>query len=759
MQLLRYWKRGGKVADGLVEAVLPESFLFGVATSDHQCEAYDPNCEDIRDIWEQRRHLTKRGQATDFWNRYPEDIRLAQELGCKAFRFSLAWSRLEPRRGEFNEEAFAHYQQVIETIRAAGMEPIMTLHHFTWPVHVEAPNRGMIGEDFPAIFAQYATEVAARLGQHVRYWITFNEPNQLIYGYVKPWWESDYFVPPGLPGNVTLADQMKTVGQLMRNLFLAHTAAREAIKRVNPGAQVGANSLLLGLPAWLQSLIDCNATRWRSTEHWLRRGQRFSRRGVLEHGRVDVVVSTMTMTPERARQVDFSEAYFVAHQALLVQASSSIREPQELAGQAVAVVKGSTSQDAISTLLPRARARVMSTYTDARSELDSGRVAALLADDAILLGTVQQHPHRYRLLDNLPGAEPEPYAVAVAKGNPELLEAVDNAVRRFKSSHTWASGFAQHFAGRPIPQLPQLPTRATLADINGMTFAQSREEASTSPGSGGPSGRKKTVLERIKARGYLVVAVREDAPGLGYRDPATGERSGLEIDLARAIAQEICGDPDKIKFRSVQTRQRLSFVRSILHFFDPLFKLYSILSTTLTSNWWYLGMAGKLPPDLCPRECVCQLDFVGFDYYWGTNTLRFHRIQQLMDAALGRYDQAPVWPEALYGMLQYYAGLFPNKEILVIENGCVDEADGIERAQYISEHIGQVQRARRDGINVVGYTCWSLTSNREWGLAFGSSSNFGLYHIDLDADPELKRVPSAAVATYQEIIKNRGVLS
>ena len=752
MQLLRYWKRGGKVADGPGEAILPESFLFGVATSDHQCEAYDPLYEDIRDIWEQRRHLTKRGQATDFWHRYPEDIRLAQELGCKAFRFSLAWSRLEPKCGEFNEEAFAHYEQVIETIRAAGMEPIMTLHHFTWPVHVEARG-GMVGEDFPAIFAQYAKKVATRLGQHVRYWITFNEPNQLIYGYVKPWWQSDYFIPPGLPGNVGLADQMKTVGQLMRNLFLAHTAARDEIKRANPAAQVGTNSMLLGLPAWLQSLIDWNASRLRTAGDWLHLGQRFARRGLLEHGRVDAVVASMTVTPERVRQVDFSEAYFVAQQALLVQAGSSVRGPQDLSEQAVAVVKGSTSQDAISTLLPGARARGVGTYAEARGELDSGQVAALLADDAILLGLMRQHPERYRLLSNLPGDEPEAYAVAVAKGNPELLEAVDNAVRRFKSSDTWASGIAQHFSGRPIPQLPQLPTRATLVDINGLTFAQSSGEASTSP------GRKKTVLERIKERGYLVVGVREDAPGLGYRDPATGERSGLEIDLARAIAQEICGDPNKIKFRSLQTGQRLSFVRSIQRFFDPLFKLYSILSTALTSSWWYLGMAGKLPPVLCPGECVGKQDFVGFDYYWGTNTLRFHRIQQLMDAALSRYDQAPVWPEGLYGMLRYSARLFPNKEILIVENGCIDEADGRGRALYISQHISQIQRARRDGINVVGYTCWSLTSNREWGLAFGPSSDFGLYHICLDSDPKLERERRPAAATYQEIIKNRGVLS
>src|SRR5712691_7365423 len=73
-----------------------EPLRFGVATADHQGEAYDPQHEDIRDVWEQRRGLTKRGRATDFWNRYPEDVQLACGLGCTVFRFSLAWSRLEP---------------------------------------------------------------------------------------------------------------------------------------------------------------------------------------------------------------------------------------------------------------------------------------------------------------------------------------------------------------------------------------------------------------------------------------------------------------------------------------------------------------------------------------------------------------------------------------------------------------------------------------------------------------------------------------
>lgn len=341
-------------------STLPASFIFGVATADHQCEAYDPNYQDIRDIWEQRRHLTARGRATDFWNRYPEDIQLARDLGCKAFRFSLAWSRLEPAPGQFNEEAFTHYQRLIETIYAAGMEPIMTLHHFTWPVHVEERG-GLIGEGFPDIFTNYVTEVVNRLGQQVRYWITFNEPTQLIYGYIKPWWEQNYFMPPGMPDNVTLAEQMEAVARLMRNLFRAHTAARAVIKRGNSAAQVGVNPMLLGLPIWLQRLIDRNVTRLRSPGDLLQQGQRYSRRKLFEHGKVDVVAATLTMTHERAEQVDFSEVYYIAHQTLLVQADSPVKDPHDLAGKAVAVVKTSTAENAIDTLLPDAKAQVVDT--------------------------------------------------------------------------------------------------------------------------------------------------------------------------------------------------------------------------------------------------------------------------------------------------------------------------------------------------------------------------------------------------------------
>jgi beta-glucosidase/6-phospho-beta-glucosidase/beta-galactosidase len=108
-------------------------------------------------------------------------------------------------------------------------------------------------------------------------------------------------------------------------------------------------------------------------------------------------------------------------------------------------------------------------------------------------------------------------------------------------------------------------------------------------------------------------------------------------------------------------------------------------------------------------------------------------------------------------MLKYHAAMFPNIPILIVENGSVDVADGVDRVDYIRRHIREIQRARRDGANVAGYVCWSITSNREWGLPFGPGSNFGLYHVELDTDPELKRAPTAAVEAYREIIRKRGV--
>ncbi|MFN6572645.1 family 1 glycosylhydrolase [Dendronalium sp. ChiSLP03b] len=735
-------------------APLPKSFMFGVATADHQCEAYDSHYEDIRDVWERRRALTIRGQATDFWNRYAEDIALAQSLGCKVFRFSIAWSRVEPKPGEFSEEAFEHYRQVIETIRSHNMEPLVTLHHFTHPIHVEARG-GLTSPDFPAIFANYATEVAKRLGPLARYWISFNEPSQLIYGYVKPWWERAYFMPPGLDRGASIANQMTSVQKLMRNLFVAHTRARTILKKVNPDAQVGANPMLLGLPLWVQRLIDRNVTNLRRPEDFIAQGKRYTERALLEKGQVDVVIATLTVTQERQQEVAFSEAYFQAGQILLVKSDSPIQQLEDFNGKPVAVVKSSTAESTVDRLLPAANIQVVDDYTDALRALDYEQISAILIDDIILLGVLEQYPGKYRLVgNNGDRLTEENYAAAVVKGDRALLNAVDGAVRYFKESGDWKASFTRYFPNQPVPSVPPIGRRSTLADITTgssnsptATFAQPL-----------PLAKSGTPLRRIQDRGYLIIAVKDNVPGFGYRDPNTKEFSGLEIDLARTVAKQIFGDPSKVKFYPVSTQERLPVLHSIARIFDPILKIFSILSTSLTSNWWHLGMAGKLPTFLCPQECVGQQDFVGFDYYWGISSLRLNRIQQLMDAAFGRFGNAPVWSGVLYDMLKFHAQLFPGKEIMIVENGCVDVADKVvTRVDYLRQHVQQVQRARQDGVNVVGYVSWCITSNREWGLKFGPDSDFGLYHVDLDTDPELKRQPTLAVAAYREVINKGGV--
>ncbi|QSJ15528.1 family 1 glycosylhydrolase [Nostoc sp. UHCC 0702] len=733
---------------------LPKSFMFGVATADHQCEAYDARYEDIRDVWERRRALTIRGEATDFWNRYAEDIALAQSLGCKIFRFSIAWSRVEPQPGQFSDEAFEHYRQVIETIRSHNMEPLVTLHHFTHPVHVEARG-GLTDPDFPAIFASYATEVAKRLGHLSRYWITFNEPSQLIYGYVKPWWERAYFMPPGLDRGASIKDQMTAVQKLMRNLFIAHTRARTILKQVNPDAQVGANPMLLGLPLWLQRLVDRNVTNLRRPEDFIAQGKRFSERALLEKGQVDVVIATLTVTQERQQEVAFSEVYFQAGQILLVKADSPIQKLADFNGKPVAVVKSSTAESTVDRILPAANVQVVDDFSDALRALDYEQISGILIDDVIVLGVLQQYPGKYRLVGNNGDQfTEENYAAAVVKGDRALLNAVDGAVRYFKESGDWQDSFTRHFPNLPVPTVPPIGRRSTLADISSgsansptATFAKSL-----------PLAKSGTPLRRIQDRGYLIVAVKDNVPGFGYRDPNTGEFSGLEIDLARTVAKQIFGDPNKVKFYAVSTQERLPVLHSFVRIFDPILKLFSVLSTALTSNWWHLGMAGKLPTFLCPKECVGQQDFVGFDYYWGISNLRLNRIQQLLDAAFGRFGNAPVWSGVLYDMLKFHANLFPGKEIMIIENGCVEVADKVvTRQDYIRQHVQQVQRARQDGVNVVGYVSWCITSNREWGLKFGPDSDFGLYHIDLDTDPDLKRQPTRAAAAYQEMINKGGV--
>jgi beta-glucosidase/6-phospho-beta-glucosidase/beta-galactosidase/ABC-type amino acid transport substrate-binding protein len=672
---------------------LPE-LLFGVATSDHQFEGFDPERPDYRDVWEQQQKQTPRGRATDFWNRYAEDVRLARELGCKLFRFSVAWSRVEPKPGEWDKTVLEHYRSVALEICKAGMMPLVTLHHFTWPIHVEERG-GMTTADFPHWYAAYATKVANCLGDLVPYWITFNEPNLLVYGYVKPWWQPFFLVPPGTAVGTSLAGQLGSSVQLIRNLFLSHQSAREIIRTINPQAKIGANPFVLELPVLLQYFVDWLATRMRDSSSFLKNSRRMSEQAVLARTPVDLVIARFTPTPGRRSRVAFSEVYAEGAQRMIVQKVSNIGSADELNEKRVGVVSGSTARKNVLSRAPAARIVTFETHRLGLEGVVTGQIEAFIGDDTCV-SFLSDFPALEMRGDPLARSL---YAVGVARGNPDLLNIV-NAV----------------LANQPAPSIEH-PTGSAL-------------------------------VKRIRERGYLRVGVSHD-PSAGLPD----ELSRQEIDLSAKVAARLFGNPESVRFERLNFDERVASLSTPARFLEPLLKPFTVVGTVINSNWWHLGMAGKLPEFLCPAECVDTQDFVGLDYYWGISTLELHRMHQLVDASLSNFFGAPVDPPGLLRVLRRFHRWFPDKEVLIIENGCIEAADGFTRGRYLSAHLDQLKQARALGLPVRGYICWSITSNREWGLKFNANSDFGLYHIDLDTDPALTRKPTGCVNVYKEAIQ------
>ncbi len=257
-------------------------FLFGVANADHQCEAFDPERPDVWDWWEALGRVPcPRGSATDFWNRYEEDVELARDLGCNSFRFSTSWARVEPRPGEPDWRALDHYVALVDFIRRNGMTPILTLLHMAWPLHVQERG-GLLAREFPDWFGRYVGWVGEALGGKVPYWLTFNEPDGLI---------ADGFTalgapfPPGPKAGASFAEMMSDVRTAMTNVFLAHVAAREALQSGRGGAtnRVSANTYVNGLPIWIQQLLD--AVPAGLVERHVKSEKRFLE-WYAEHGRV-----------------------------------------------------------------------------------------------------------------------------------------------------------------------------------------------------------------------------------------------------------------------------------------------------------------------------------------------------------------------------------------------------------------------------------------------------------------------------------------
>ena len=115
----------------LDEMTFPQDFTWGVATASHQIEGGNSN------NWtqfEERENKERSGDACDHWNLWNKDHDLLTELGVSSYRFSIEWSRIEPNEGEWNEAAIQVYSDMIDSLIAKGIEPMVTLHHFSHPI-------------------------------------------------------------------------------------------------------------------------------------------------------------------------------------------------------------------------------------------------------------------------------------------------------------------------------------------------------------------------------------------------------------------------------------------------------------------------------------------------------------------------------------------------------------------------------------------------------------------------------------------------
>ena len=154
-----------------------EDFLLGAATAAHQVEGNNTNS----DCWamehmEHTSYAEPSLDAVDHYNRYEEDIKLMADAGLNTYRFSLEWARIEPFEGQFNEEAIEHYRDVIRCCKANGVEPMVTLHHFSSPVWLISKG-GWEAESTVEDFARYTRYVIGKFGEELHYVCTINEAN------------------------------------------------------------------------------------------------------------------------------------------------------------------------------------------------------------------------------------------------------------------------------------------------------------------------------------------------------------------------------------------------------------------------------------------------------------------------------------------------------------------------------------------------------------------------------------------------------
>jgi beta-glucosidase len=253
----------------------PKGFLFGSATSAYQTEGGivndwtkwemktakgkvvkakkkswpRPVIEQYYGPFDEDNYVS--GEACDGYNRFKEDIGIAKSLGQNAYRFSIEWARIEPEEGKFDKVEIEHYRQVIKEIKKHGMEPFLTIWHFTNPVWF-GEKGGWANKHSPEYFEKYVKILAEHYSKDVKFWLTINEPE--VYAtasYLTGMW------PP---------NKHFSYFAVWKNLAEAHKRAFNEIKKIRKDSMVGIAQSVANFefssPEWITRPISKIAKWW-----------------------------------------------------------------------------------------------------------------------------------------------------------------------------------------------------------------------------------------------------------------------------------------------------------------------------------------------------------------------------------------------------------------------------------------------------------------------------------------------------------------
>ena len=166
------------------------------------------------------------GTGADHYHRFKEDFDIAKSLGHNAHRFSLEWSRIEPEEGIFDEKEIEHYRQVILTLKERGLEPFVTVWHYTLPLWLSRKG-GVLNPKFAEYFTRFTERAVREYKNDVRFWATINEPE--VYAITRYFFDQRPF----------FHKLLFAYWKILRRLITAHRMAYTAAKKTAPSAQIG----------------------------------------------------------------------------------------------------------------------------------------------------------------------------------------------------------------------------------------------------------------------------------------------------------------------------------------------------------------------------------------------------------------------------------------------------------------------------------------------------------------------------------------